>query len=77
MRTSRNVVEAPLSPAADVSDHFCPRCDAPLMFLRSAKPHFDCCGFESYSLECKECGAHLAGIIDPCDDALLLTEMAA
>jgi RNase P subunit RPR2 len=75
MRTSRNVIEAPLSPA-DVADHFCPRCDATLIFLRSAKPHFDSCGFESYSLECKECGAHLAGIIDPCDDELLLTEMA-
>ena len=73
MRTSRNIIEAPLSPA-DAADH-CPRCDAQLMFLRSAKPHFDSCGFESYSLECKKCGTHLAGIIDPCDDALLLTEL--
>jgi hypothetical protein len=74
MRTSRNILAARFSPE-DVADHFCPRCDAALIFLRSAKPHFDSCGFESYSLECKECGAELAGIVDPCDDALLLTEM--
>jgi hypothetical protein len=39
-------------------------------------PHIDEWGFENYSLECKQCGATLAGIIDPADDALLLTDNA-
>jgi hypothetical protein len=43
------------------------------MFYRSDKPHIDECGFESYSLKCRACGSMLAGIIDPADDALLLT----
>ena len=30
----------------------------------------DSCGFESYSLECEQCGAQLVGIIDPMDDQL-------
>jgi predicted nucleic acid-binding Zn ribbon protein len=55
----------------------CPSCNAPLKFGRSPTPHIDDCGFESYHLECKECGAALAGIIDPADDALLLTECDA
>ncbi len=55
----------------------CPRCDARLPFRRSRHPHIDSCGFESYSLACEACGAALAGIIDPYDDALLLTEIAA
>jgi hypothetical protein len=51
----------------------CPKCDASLMFYRSDKPHIDECGFESYSLKCRACGSMLVGIIDPADDALLLT----
>jgi hypothetical protein len=43
------------------------------MFCRSSTPRIDACGFESYSLECKECGAPLAGIIDPYDEALLFS----
>lgn len=38
-------------------------------------PEIDSCGFESYRFECRECGAHIAGIIDPADDTLLLSEM--
>jgi len=52
----------------------CPRCHAQLEFRRSFTPHVDECGFESYRLDCKECGAALAGIIDPADDVLLLSE---
>jgi len=52
----------------------CPRCKAQLEFRRSFSPHIDDCGFESYRLKCAECGAALAGIIDPADDALLLSE---
>jgi hypothetical protein len=45
-----------------------------LTFWRSNPPQIDACGFESYRLDCPECGAALAGIIDPADDALLLSE---
>ena len=51
----------------------CPKCDASLVFYRSDDPHIDECGFESYSLKCRACGSALVGIIDPADDALLLT----
>jgi hypothetical protein len=53
----------------------CPACTAQIIFCRSRTPHIDRCGFESYSLECHECGAGLAGIIDPYDDELLLSEL--
>jgi hypothetical protein len=45
------------------------------MFRRSCAPNVNACGFESYNLECHECGARLAGIIDPYDDELLLSEL--
>ena len=63
--------------AAACDTPHCPKCHAWLNFHRSAKPDIDSCGFESYRLECQECGAALAGIIDPADDALLLTECDA
>jgi len=50
----------------------CPACTAEMMFSRSRLPHIDARGFESYSLECKDCGTALSGIIDPSDEALLL-----
>jgi hypothetical protein len=37
----------------------------------------DECGFESYRIECKECGTQLAGIVDPADEALLVTAGAS
>ena len=49
-------------------------CDAWLTFCRSSSPRVDSCGFESYSLECTECRAWLAGIIDPSDEKLVLSE---
>jgi hypothetical protein len=55
----------------------CPKCDAPFVFCRNSKPFIDACGFESYALECHECGASLAGIVDPFDETLLLSEIAA
>ncbi len=54
----------------------CPACSARLAFDRSRTPRIDACGFESYSLECKDCGTPFAGIVDPFDDTLLLSEMA-
>jgi len=44
------------------------------MFSRSPAPGIDECGFESYRFECKECAATLAGIIDPADDMLLISQ---
>jgi uncharacterized protein YbaR (Trm112 family) len=55
----------------------CPACSTGLAFHRHSTPHIDACGFESYSLECEKCGAALAGIVDPFDDTLLLSEIAA
>jgi len=46
------------------------------MFRRSLRPLIDSCGFESYSFACRECAAPLGGIVDPCDDTLLLSELA-
>lgn len=54
----------------------CPRCDAPLTFWRNRSPRIDSCGFESYGLECRECGGRLAGIVDPADETLLLSEVS-
>jgi C4-type Zn-finger protein len=51
----------------------CPICNASLTFFRTSVPHIDECGFESYGLECKECGTPLAGIIDPADETVLLS----
>jgi len=53
----------------------CPECDASIAFSRDATPKIDSCGFECYSLECKECKAKLAGIIDPNEAELLLSKL--
>jgi hypothetical protein len=63
-------------PIADVQAVSCPRCNALLTFSRSSDAHIDDCGFESYRFECEQCDAPLAGIIDPADGALLLSDMA-
>jgi hypothetical protein len=52
----------------------CPRCEARLRPDRTPASLMDSCGFESYHLECDACGIQLAGIVDPYDDALLLSE---
>ena len=54
-----------------------PSCGARFTFCRSENPAIDACGFESYTFACKECGASLSGIVDPLDDALLITESTA
>jgi hypothetical protein len=53
----------------------CPNCGARFAFCRSEQPAIDACGFESYTFACKECGASLSGIVDPLDDALLITDL--
>jgi hypothetical protein len=67
----------PARTIVDVEVVVCTRCAGRLMFSRSHVAHIDQCGFESYSLECAQCGAALAGIIDPYDDTVLLSEIAA
>jgi hypothetical protein len=62
---------------ADAQLIACPKCNAQLAFARSNAGHVDECGFEIYRLTCKECQAPLAGIVDPADDTLLLSEIAA
>jgi hypothetical protein len=53
----------------------CPQCDAQLLFHRSRTPEIDACGFETCRLVCSECAASLAGVIDPFDDAVLLSAL--
>jgi hypothetical protein len=54
----------------------CPACAAQITLDRSPTPHIDECGFENYRFECQQCGASLAGIIDPCDESLLVSQPA-
>jgi ribosomal protein S27E len=51
----------------------CPKCEASSIFFRTAFPHIDTCGFESYSFRCESCGSAIAGIINPLDDELLVS----
>jgi hypothetical protein len=52
----------------------CPKCEARLIYFRPLTPSIDSCGFKSHSIECETCGVRFAGIIDPYDEALLLSE---
>ena len=60
--------------ALDPQTVACPKCNAQFVFYRSGAAHIDDFGFESYRLECAQCGAPLSGIIDPADDILLLSQ---
>jgi hypothetical protein len=55
----------------------CPQCKMPPTLPRSASAHIDECGFESYRFACRYCDTPLAAIVDPADDALLLSRAAA
>jgi len=73
--------EAPMTPnqtkiqeALDPQTVACPKCHAEFVFYRSSAAHIDDYGFESYQLECPQCGTPLSGIIDPADDKLLLSQ---
>jgi len=76
--------EAQQTPLAAMRDHLpttaahdvppCPKCHAVLNFCRSIAPDIDSSGFEGYRLDCQECGVALYGIIDPADDALIISE---
>jgi hypothetical protein len=51
----------------------CPQCVTPLNFSKSYPSRIDACGFETYSLDCPTCTARLQCIVDPADEALLLS----
>ena len=53
----------------------CPNCGAGVVVQRTLTSHIDSSGFENYFLKCNQCSVWLIGIIDPYDEALLLTEL--
>ena len=53
----------------------CPECGSRFLFCRSRTPRMDHGGFETYSLECKRCCSPLAGIVDPSDETLLISQL--
>ena len=69
-----NMAEAAPSTLSRADLVECPRCAARLIFSNRPVPQIDSCGFESYCIKCGQCGAKLAGIIDPCDDRLLISD---
>jgi hypothetical protein len=54
----------------------CPICKINMRFLRGHQPRFDECGFETYHLKCDGCGARFSVLVDPFDDALLLSQIS-
>jgi DNA-directed RNA polymerase subunit RPC12/RpoP len=77
MRAERRERPGRLQSKPDTQIVACPKCNARVFFHRSNAPRFDACGFESYSFDCRQCGAALGGIVDPSDDMLLIAERAA
>jgi hypothetical protein len=53
----------------------CPKCGVRVVIYRILNPNIDSSGFENYFLKCNQCSVWLIGIIDPYDEALLLTEL--
>jgi hypothetical protein len=72
LRVETNERAAPVRATCVV---ICPQCDAHLLFHRSRTPEIDDCGFETCRLVCSECRASLVGVIDPYDDAVLLSAL--
>jgi hypothetical protein len=53
----------------------CPKCGEPVI-CKEANFSFDSQGFESCQIDCRSCRAPLNGIVDPFDEALLLSVTA-
>jgi hypothetical protein len=51
----------------------CPICATEIALARSLSPEIDSCGFEKYAIGCGCCDGILDGIVDPIDDALLIS----
>jgi hypothetical protein len=54
----------------------CPSCNRSISCAED-DCRFDDHGFESYQIDCGYCRAELIGIVDPADDALLLSIKSA
>jgi hypothetical protein len=74
------VGEFPMSEPAPATDDSwklrtidCPRCAEPLAFRRNGGQRIDACGLESHRLDCRSCDAVLTGVVDPYDEALLVS----
>ena len=52
----------------------CPRCGSFLVLGSNRTSSFDGCGFETYRIVCKRCDTLLIAVIDPADDAPLISE---
>ena len=53
---------------------WCPRCGSFLVLGSNRTSSFDRCGFETYRIVCKRCETLLIAVIDPADDAPLISE---
>jgi len=53
----------------------CPTCGGQNPFSETQLAQIDSSGFECYRFSCTACAIPLAGIIDPYDGTLLLTEL--
>jgi len=53
---------------------WCPRCGSFLVLGSNRTSTFDRCGFETYRIVCKRCETLLIAVIDPADDAPLISE---
>ena len=65
------------SSAQELQQHLlikCPGCEAPLTFGGPPASSIDSCGFENYHFRCDECRARFAGVVDPSDGELLLSD---
>jgi hypothetical protein len=62
--------------ALGTRDASCPNCGQRVI-CSEADVGFDSQGFESYQMDCRSCRAPLKGIVDPFDEALLLSVRAA
>jgi hypothetical protein len=72
------IMESKLARASDPTSAAiieCPKCSARMPFSRAELAQIDGSGFESYRLSCPACAASLAGVIDPYDETLLLSEL--
>jgi hypothetical protein len=53
----------------------CPACKSSMSFFRGVNALIGECGFESYRLSCDGCGTDISVIVDPYDDALLISQV--
>lgn len=77
LASKKTFIERPLEGqslfSAKIAKSLCIVCGAQIVLQRHPVPQIDAYGFERYEVECVECETPLCGIIDPYDDALLLS----